>query len=662
MDSKKIKLSKLNDIKEIIPLEELLKARSNELENLSDSEQSVHTLSEYSEFDILEGGALTEASFSAYSGDTVSVSERSILDDHTDLEDSRYHDDDDVPIPVVEIETVVKEIKDEDLDNIVTITLTETDTCILFNMPSIAYSVQNEELSREVIAANDRYTSQRSKYAETGGDLVTEMAIQTFKPPNKTKSTLTHRTAFKSANIQVSPADLYEFENKDISNFLESDTLPSNEKDENPMQGKTLLFFEKVISTNLHANLLRNMFIFETHYLNSSGEVVSTLKAQHILSISSKRVPGVSSDLSVVGIKCHPVNPLIFAVAYGHLEYDGIYHPGFITLWHFTNLMVPAGVIEVPATPTAIVWSRLSMNTLAVGLRNGDTYFLDCSASPISIISSTNFDSGRHLAAIWAMDFVDAYGPSGQIDEGLVTAGVDGQVRLHMPQHSRVSSLMKLKNVRNTVRAEPVTEPFITRHAMALSLDFNPDDTLNYIVGTAGGPIIRCSRTYSEQYLQLYQGHSEAVYQTRYSPHASNVFLSCSEDWTIRVWSEESAEPLMTLFVPTRKEAIYDVAWCPFKSTALIGAGGVNNDISVELWDLAKSTASPMDTLSLEGGNVTRLEFSKKYPFFIAGTQDGSIHFVKVRGIEEYTPTEENKNEQAKLLTNTLHSVTQSFD
>jgi hypothetical protein len=38
-----------------------------------------------------------------------------------------------------------------------------------------------------------------------------------------------------------------------------------------------------------------------------------------------------------------------------------------------------------------------------------------------------------------------------------------------------------------------------------------------YLVGTEEGPIYKCDRSYSEQYMQMYMGHNGPVYQVGFS-------------------------------------------------------------------------------------------------------------------------------------------------
>lgn len=75
-----------------------------------------------------------------------------------------------------------------------------------------------------------------------------------------------------------------------------------------------------------------------------------------------------------------------------------------------------------------------------------------------------------------------------------------------------------------------------------LSIDFPKTNKDMYFAATEDGSIHRCSVSYSEQALESYYGHSGPVYKVRCSPFWSQpqcqIFITCSYDWTIRVWNQ----------------------------------------------------------------------------------------------------------------------------
>ena len=67
------------------------------------------------------------------------------------------------------------------------------------------------------------------------------------------------------------------------------------------------------------------------------------------------------------------------------------------------------------------------------------------------------------------------------------------------------------------------------------------------LAGTEDGMIHRCSTSYSEQYLESYQGHMGPVYNVQWSPYRRDMFISASGDWTMRLW-QEGRENALLLF------------------------------------------------------------------------------------------------------------------
>ena len=57
-----------------------------------------------------------------------------------------------------------------------------------------------------------------------------------------------------------------------------------------------------------------------------------------------------------------------------------------------------------------------------------------------------------------------------------------------------------------------------------------------FLVGTEEGQIHLCSKSYSGQYLETYKDHYLAVYAVKWNPYHPKTFLSCSADWTIKMW------------------------------------------------------------------------------------------------------------------------------
>merc|ERR1719409_669111 len=158
------------------------------------------------------------------------------------------------------------------------------------------------------------------------------------------------------------------------------------------------------------------------------------------------------------------------------------------------------------------------------------------------------------------------------------------------------SDLIKLKRVASHKKAggggtaaHNKKEAFISRMASGMCADFNSKDASLYVVGTEEGNVHKCSVSYNEQYLETYMGHSGPVYKVAWSPFVSSAFLSCSADWTIRVWHQDVTRPMLTL--QSSADFVADLQWSPANSTIF---ASVTGDGLVNVWDMSISTLDPI--------------------------------------------------------------------
>lgn len=109
------------------------------------------------------------------------------------------------------------------------------------------------------------------------------------------------------------------------------------------------------------------------------------------------------------------------------------------------------------------------------------------------------------------------------------------------------TDLIKLKRTVSKQKVSPAAaaamrnvkgEAFISRRSSGMSFDFSHRDERMYIAGTEDGHIYKCSTSYSEQYLETYSGHLGPVYRVQWSPFQSNLFISSSADWSVKLWTE----------------------------------------------------------------------------------------------------------------------------
>lgn len=87
------------------------------------------------------------------------------------------------------------------------------------------------------------------------------------------------------------------------------------------------------------------------------------------------------------------------------------------------------------------------------------------------------------------------------------------------------------------------------------------------MIATEDGNIHRCSSTYPDSYLDSYFGHTAPIYQLRYSPFDADLFVTCSADWRLVLWSE--SQPDQYHMLQPSSDPIMDVAWSHHKASML---------------------------------------------------------------------------------------------
>eukprot|EP01083_Nonionella_stella_P082516 227766_1 len=184
--------------------------------------------------------------------------------------------------------------------------------------------------------------------------------------------------------------------------------------------------------------------------------------------------------------------------------------------------------------------------------------------------------------------------------------------------------------------------------ALCSCFDFNRFVPHLYLVGTEDGHIMECSKTSNDGYTKIYSNaHFMNVYGVRWNPFHSKIFLSCSEDWTIKLWemektssaaaneenrgdeeSKSKAEPIISYDLGC---SVNDVVWAPFSSTIF---AAVTNDGKLHVFDLSQNKNAPLcsQQITKKSKNIrlTRCSFPVGFPLVIVGDEKGNVFALKL--------------------------------
>ena len=200
---------------------------------------------------------------------------------------------------------------------------------------------------------------------------------------------------------------------------------------------------------------------------------------------------------------------------------------------------------------------------------------------------------------------------------------------------------MTLKRTNNPANKENTNGGINFRQAAGLSMDFLKGESSQYLVATDDCAIHRCSKSYNEQYLDSFYDHTGPVYKVRCNPFNSDIFLSCSSDWTCKLWNVKNSEkfnPICTFLRLDLFDEVMDIEWHPSTSTVF---ASVCKDGRLELWDFEKNNMlDPFDTIKATNEEEelpckTMVKFGLQDPIIITGDVAGDVSVYRIHGYED---------------------------
>ncbi|XP_065069887.1 dynein axonemal intermediate chain 4-like isoform X2 [Rhopilema esculentum] len=671
-------------------------------------------------------------------GSMIGGSSRISLDSITDeiTEPSHTHD---FSTGLTDIQTrrafVKEDLSEADLDRMVNVKLSETDTIWHLDMPGISVS-KDSDIAEEVRMRNKKYEELLKNRA--GNDMYVERGMQTYNNAPKQKEVQTVYVGKQDFGCMATNWDLYDtFAKTDPKKddakgdgFIESLSRPSsregNQETEalpNVVDGGDVALTNLQKSTSVQSLMTESRASFMTtsntsdvgdlqereslSQANIDMQAEKILKSEsmkknlfvveravvqnifHAKQASYKGLVAVtdsskepSEEKEAIETKIGPnltrlwayscnitkgkkvncmawnkANQDLLAVGYGNFGSDSN-EEGLICCWSLKNPEFPERLYHLPSAVTALDFSSAFPNLLAVGLRDGTIAIYNVRHTTDSAVLDSSESHGKQSGPIWQLRWIDRNKGTGEDKGGevLVSGSADGRItQWSIRKGFEFQDLMKLKkmNVAKQAGKSPTKgdgkkgDALISRYVAAMCFDFHPDDGNLYIAGSEEGNIYKCSCSYNEQFLETYTGHTGPVYKVVWCPFLSDAFISCSADWSIRIWHQDKQSPVLTL--QSAQATVSDIDWSP-RSPTVIGAV---NDTQVEIWDLAYSTLDPLIVnVSIDKNlQLTSIIFAIDTEAVLIGDSEGQVTVYQLRSMPSISP------HQVGILSKMIHTV-----
>jgi len=217
-------------------------------------------------------------------------------------------------------------------------------------------------------------------------------------------------------------------------------------------------------------------------------------------------------------------------------------------------------------------------------------------------------------------------------NNNLITVSTDGMLCQWNDQdlHAPVNELILHGTVISSESKDTHTSDEIT----TTSFDFPGRDTSSVILGSDEGKIYK-ARIYDQKGIwNSIDAHDAPITNVHFHPtqknsptNVSDLFLTSSYDWTVKLWSNKTNQALYTF--ESARDYVFDVQWSPVHPSVFASGDGSGK---LDVWNLTVDTDVPTYSLQVEKdkGAISRLKWSEDGNHLAAGMSNGAIHVFGV--------------------------------
>ncbi|XP_050736135.1 dynein axonemal intermediate chain 1-like isoform X2 [Eriocheir sinensis] len=332
------------------------------------------------------------------------------------------------------------------------------------------------------------------------------------------------------------------------------------------------------------------------------------------------------SRLLVVTDLCwSPIYPDLFAAAYapsgeGGAGPGGV---GMLCLYSLKNPSTPERVFRAPCGVTCLAFHPKHGSVFAAGWADGSVVVYEARRPGESAGLTSCTGEGKHLLPVTQVRWVLT-----EPGEDLCLYSVAQDGRLTQWQvHSSVLIHTDLIQFRPDLPRAPQPQDRVALEGIGTCVAFRPDNEKVMLVGVDTGAVFQCTTSDTAHSLIRYPAHTAPVRQVLWNPYHNHVFVSCSVDWTVKVWLQYNLSPLIVLDLGG---AVSGVAWSPFNSSVVVA---LSDEGRVYVYDLFMRRAKPLCVQSLvqrRRAAATCVSPSPSHPVLLVGGERGNLICLKL--------------------------------
>lgn len=476
-----------------------------------------------------------------------------------------------------------------------------------------------------------------------------ERAAQSENNPMRVKAVCTEPPPTSDYCAAVEQFDIYDEYHKEIERKIYEASLQEKSK---PVLGKKKAFaddddVEVVNMTPSHSSgdpvasvgpeLLQAMKLMErVVHSNSERECFQDYKYYEDKT-ELKREDGRGSFLplwrfayeqahrkTVTAIAWNPQFTDLFAVGYGSYDFEK-QGPGLICCYTLKNTSFPEYAFQTSSGVMCLDFHPVHTSLLCVGLYDGTVSVYDIRKGTDPIYSVTD-PKKKHMDPVWQVYWAKPELEEGQAAEGMNFYSVSSDGRIVNWTLSKTELIPEeVIGIALSLAQDATNADDVIGLAGGSCFDFDKKKENLFVVGTEEGAVHLYSKEHNPVQLRNFMGHHMAVYAIKWNAFHPDVFLTCSADWTVKLWERNTNKPVMTFDL---NMAVGDIAWAPFSSTIF---ACITTDGKVRVYDLKVNKHEPIGESKVhKKAKLTHLAFNPKEHVICVGDDRGVVTVLKL--------------------------------
>ncbi|KAJ1646537.1 hypothetical protein LPJ64_001988 [Coemansia asiatica] len=290
--------------------------------------------------------------------------------------------------------------------------------------------------------------------------------------------------------------------------------------------------------------------------------------------------------------------PELVAAAYSRNPSAPNEPDGLVAVWNVHSRSRPEFVFHAPSEVLQVAFSDFDAHLVVGSAYSGQLLLWDTRAKAQPVLR-TPLTAAGHTHPVYALKVVGSTNA-----HHVVSVSSDGLAcAWQLDMLAQPQDALELTNP-----AHPRTD-----EVSATCIDFAADETASFVVGTAEGvayPVNRYDRAGCKAGLNAfdaYRAHTAPINSLRFHPSGnagdfSDLFLTSSSDWTVRLWrARPAAKPASAVPSDIRPlhvfdafdDYVYDARWSPVHPAVFASADASGR---LALWNLNADVELPVHT------------------------------------------------------------------